>query len=84
MERKMKIPRSLRAGHPTPRARITGSRSRFDARRRDRAWGGARTDGGDGGDDLAKLELVEDGGLTSGVETNLRGGEKGAGFSDHA
>jgi len=26
--------------------------------------------GGDGGDDLAELELVEDGGLTSRVETN--------------
>ena len=30
------------------------------------------TDGRDGGDDLAKLELVEDGGLTGGIETNLR------------
>jgi len=29
-----------------------------------------RTYGGDGGDDLAELELVEDGGLTSRVETN--------------
>jgi len=28
----------------------------------------ALTDGGDGGDDLAKLELVEDGGLSGGVE----------------
>ena len=27
-------------------------------------------DGGDGGDDLAELELVEDGGLTSGIETD--------------
>ena len=26
------------------------------------------TDGGDGGDDLAELELVEDGGLTGGIE----------------
>jgi len=30
------------------------------------------TDGWDGGDDLTKLELVEDGGLTSGVQTDLR------------
>jgi hypothetical protein len=30
----------------------------------------ALTDGGDGGDDLPELELVEDGGLTSGVETD--------------
>lgn len=29
------------------------------------------TDCGDGGDDLAKLELVENRGLTGGVETNL-------------
>ena len=29
---------------------------------------GALTDGGDGGDDLAELELVEDGGLSGGVE----------------
>ena len=28
------------------------------------------TDGGDGGDDLAELELVEDGGLTSCIETD--------------
>lgn len=28
------------------------------------------TDGGDGGDDLAELELVEDGGLTGGIEAN--------------
>nr|CAB3474593.1 unnamed protein product [Digitaria exilis] len=28
------------------------------------------TDGGDGGDDLAELELVEDGGLTSGIKTD--------------
>lgn len=28
------------------------------------------TDGGDGGDNLAELELVEDGGLTGGVETD--------------
>lgn len=28
------------------------------------------TDGGDGGDDLAKLELVEDGSLTGGIEAN--------------
>jgi hypothetical protein len=28
------------------------------------------TDGGDGGDDLAELELVEDGGFTGGVEAN--------------
>eukprot|EP00959_Pyramimonas_sp_CCMP1952_P079917 1670970-Pyramimonas_sp.AAC.1 len=33
--------------------------------------GGRRTDCGDGGNDLAKLELVEDGGLTGGIETNL-------------
>ena len=30
----------------------------------------ALTDGWDGGDDLSELELVEDGGLTSGIETN--------------
>jgi hypothetical protein len=29
--------------------------------------GGGLTDGGDGGDDLAELELVEDAGFTSGV-----------------
>jgi len=29
------------------------------------------TDGGNGGDDLTKLELVENGGLTGGIETNL-------------
>lgn len=28
------------------------------------------TDGGDGGDDLAELELVEDGSLTGGIEAN--------------
>lgn len=28
------------------------------------------TDGGDGGDDLTKLELVEDGGFTGGIETD--------------
>jgi hypothetical protein len=28
------------------------------------------TDGGDGGDDLAELELVEDGGFTGGVEAD--------------
>lgn len=28
------------------------------------------TDGGDSGDNLAELELVEDGGLTSGVESD--------------
>lgn len=40
------------------------------------------TDGGNGGDDLAKLELVEDSGLTGGVETNLfDGGGKRRGFS---
>ena len=33
------------------------------------------TDRGDGGHDLAKLELVEDGGLASGVKTDLRGAE---------
>ena len=30
-----------------------------------------RTDSWDGGDDLAELQLVEDGGLSSSVETNL-------------
>ena len=30
------------------------------------------TDGGDGGNDLTELELVEDGGLTSGIETDLQ------------
>lgn len=30
------------------------------------------TDGWDGGDDLTKLELVEDSGLASGVQTDLR------------
>ena len=40
------------------------------------------TDGRNGGNDLAELELVEDGGLTGGVETNLLGrSEKGAGFN---
>lgn len=29
------------------------------------------TDCGNGGDDLAELQLVEDGGLTGGVEANL-------------
>ena len=28
------------------------------------------TNGGNGGDDFSKLELVEDGGLTSSIETN--------------
>ena len=28
------------------------------------------TDGGNGGDDLTKLELVEDGGFTGGIKTN--------------
>jgi hypothetical protein len=28
------------------------------------------TDGGDGGDDLSKLELVEDGGLSGGVKSD--------------
>lgn len=58
------------AGHPPEREfqiwrshRRAGEGSRVAA---------ARTDGGDGGDDLAKLELVEDGGLTGGIETNLR------------
>ena len=32
---------------------------------------GKLTDGGDGGDDLAKLELVQDRRLTRGIETNL-------------
>ena len=32
---------------------------------------GTRTDGGDSRDNLAELELVEDGGLTSGIETDL-------------
>lgn len=32
--------------------------------------GGQHTDGRDGGDDLTKLELVEDGGLAGGIETN--------------
>ena len=31
-------------------------------------------DGGDGGDDLAELELVEDGGLAGGVEAKRVGG----------
>ena len=30
------------------------------------------TDCWDGGDDLTELELVKDGGLTSGIETDLR------------
>ena len=30
------------------------------------------TDSRNGGDDLAELELVQDGGLTSGIETDLR------------
>ena len=29
------------------------------------------TDCGDGGNDLTELEFVEDGGLTSGIETDL-------------
>ena len=29
------------------------------------------TDGGDGGDDLTELEFVENGGLTSGIKTDL-------------
>lgn len=29
-----------------------------------------RTDGGDGGDDFTELELVQDCGLSGGVETN--------------
>lgn len=35
-------------------------------------WGGwcNRTDGGDGGDDLTKLELVKNGGLAGGIETD--------------
>ena len=33
--------------------------------------GGRRTNCGDGGDDLSKLELVKDGGLTGGIETHL-------------
>ena len=32
---------------------------------------GTRTDGGDSRDNLAELELVEDGGLTSGIKTDL-------------
>lgn len=32
--------------------------------------GRGHTDGGDGGDDLTKLELVEDGGFTGSVETD--------------
>ena len=32
---------------------------------------GTRTDGGNSRDNLAELELVEDGGLTSGIETDL-------------
>ena len=32
---------------------------------------GTHTDGGDSRDNLAELELVEDGGLTSGIETDL-------------
>jgi hypothetical protein len=31
----------------------------------------SHTDGRDGRDDLAQLELVQDGGFTGGVETNL-------------
>lgn len=34
------------------------------------ARGGAHTDGGDGCDDFAELQLVEDGGLSGGVQTN--------------
>ena len=30
------------------------------------------TDGGDGGNDLTELKLVEDGGLTSGIEADLQ------------
>lgn len=33
------------------------------------------TDGGDGGDDLAQLQLVEDGGLTRSIESHLRQGD---------
>jgi hypothetical protein len=33
-------------------------------------YAGALTDGGDGGDDLAELQLVEDGGLSGGVESH--------------
>ena len=32
----------------------------------------ARTDGGDGGDDFAQLELVEDGGLAGGVQADCQ------------
>lgn len=32
--------------------------------------GSYHTDGGDGGDNLSKLELVEDGGFTGGIETD--------------
>ena len=57
------------AGHPPEREfQIWRSRRRAGEGSRVAA---ARTDGGDSGDDLAKLELVEDGGLTGGVETNL-------------
>ena len=71
-DRKLMSARGLatNAGHPPEREfqiwrshRRAGEGSRVAA---------ARTDGGDGGDDLAKLELVEDGGLTGGIETNLR------------
>lgn len=33
-------------------------------------WTKARTDCGDGGDDFTELQLVEDGGLSGGIETN--------------
>ena len=38
----------------------------FDAKR----WTTTRTDCGDGGDDFTELQLVEDGGLSGGIETD--------------
>ena len=32
--------------------------------------GSARTDRGDGGDDFSQLQLVQDGGLTGGIESD--------------
>ena len=46
----------------------TGDKEETLEREREGGWG--RTNGGDGGDDLAELELVQDGGFTGGVETD--------------
>jgi hypothetical protein len=54
---------------PHPTARATRP-TRTDGRRIAHGTGAKRTDGGNGGDDLAELELVQYGGLTSCVETD--------------